>query len=54
MFVLYCSPYAAKGNRVNIPEPGIGDCRCLRVVKCGNASELGDVAGALGRVVFSS
>ena len=36
----------SKGNQVNIPEPGRGYCS-------GNTSELGDAAGAPGRVLFS-
>ena len=37
----------SKGNRVNIPEPGHGDWPFG--VKCGDASELGDVGRSPGK-----
>ena len=37
----------SKGNRVNIPEPGIG-VWSFRAM-CGNANELGDVGGSPGK-----
>ena len=37
----------SKGNRVNIPEPGHGDCPLGGY--CGNANEPGDAGGSPGK-----
>ena len=39
--------YLSKGNRVNIPEPGHGDCPLGGY--CGNANEPGDAGGSPGK-----